>query len=73
MIQSKKVDLWRYEYVADLFREIGFTGDDLEMRVRTFLVFYALETSLYPSQSLEDRLTSLTLRHHCLTGVNTRH
>lgn len=67
----EQIDLSRYEYVENLFREIGFTGADLEMRVRTFLVFYALETSLYPNQSLEDRLTSLTLRHHCLTGVNT--
>lgn len=67
----EKIDLWRFEYVADLFKEIGFTGDELEMRVRTFLVFYTLETSLYPSQSLEDRLTSLTLRHQCLTGEVT--
>lgn len=67
----EKIDLWRFEYVADLFKEIGFTGDELEMRVRTFLVFYALETSLYPNQSVEDRLTSLMLRHQCLTGTNT--
>ena len=66
----EKIDLWRYEYVAGLFKEIGFTGEELEMRVRTFLVFYALETSLYPNQNLEDRLASLTLRHQCLTTIN---
>ena len=63
----EKIDLWRYEYVAELFKGIGFRGVELEMRVRTFLVFYALEMSLYPNQILENRLTSLTLRHQCLT------
>ena len=62
----KEVDLRRYEYVAHLFQELGFTGDDLEMRVRTFLVYYGLETSLYPNQKLEDRLVSMSLRHQCL-------
>ena len=66
----ESIDLNRYEYVAGLFEEIGFSGDELEMRVRTFLVFYALETSLYPNQNLENRLNSLILRHQCLTGLN---
>jgi len=66
----EEIDLRRYEYVAGIFKEIGFTGDDLKMRVRTFLVFYALETSLYPTQSLKDRIACLTLRHQCLTEVN---
>ncbi len=63
----EQVDLRRYQYVANLFQELGFTGDDQAMRVRTFLVFYGLETSLYPNQKLQDRLVSMTLRHQCLT------
>lgn len=64
------IDLRRYEYVAALFKEIGFSGNELEMRVRTFLVFYALETSLYPTQTLDERLTLSALRHQWLTRID---
>lgn len=35
----KRVDLARYAYVHSLFKEMGYEGDDLEMRARTFVVF----------------------------------
>ena len=63
----EQVDLKRYDYVANLFQEMGFTGDDLEMRVRTFVVFYGLESSLYPNQNMTSRLAAMELRHACLT------
>lgn len=63
----EEIDLKRYEYVAALFKEIGFTDNELEMRVRTFLVFYGLETSLYPNQTREERLALSALRHEWLT------
>lgn len=63
----EQVDLRRYEYVAGLFQELGFTGKELEVRVRTFQVFYTLETSLYPSQGMASRLEAVEIRHACLT------
>jgi len=65
----KKIDLRRYEFVSALFKEMGFTGDDLEMRVRTFLVFYSLEMTLYPNQNIDERMKFLELRHSWFTGV----
>jgi AcrR family transcriptional regulator len=68
----KQIDLGRYEFVAALFKEMGFTGDDLEMRVRTFLVFYSLEMTLYPTKNMADRMKFLELRHSWLTGVKNQ-
>jgi len=65
----KQIDLRRYEFVSALFKEMGFTGDDLEMRVRTFLVFYSLEMTLYPNQNIDERLKFLEIRHSWLTGM----
>ena len=65
----KQIDLRRYEFVSALFKEMGFTGDELEMRVRTFLVFYSLEMTLYPNQNLDDRMRFLEIRHSWLTGM----
>ncbi len=65
----KQIDLRRYEFVSALFKEMGFTGDDLEMRVRTFLVFYSLEMTLFPNQNIAERMKFLELRHSWLTGV----
>ena len=68
----KQIDLRRYEFVSDLFKEMGFTGDELEMRVRTFLVFYSLEMTLYPTKNMADRMKLIELRHSWLTGVKNR-
>ena len=65
----KQIDLRRYEFVSALFKEMGFTGDDLEMRVRTFLVFYSLEMILFPNQNIAERMKFLELRHSLLTGM----
>lgn len=35
----RDVDLARYRFIRSLFEEIGFTGIDLEVRVRTWLVY----------------------------------
>ena len=65
----KQIDLRRYEFVSALFKEMGFTGDDLEMRVKTFLVFYSLEMALFPNQNIAERMKFLELRHSLLTGM----
>ena len=33
------------------FKELGFVGDELEMRVRLFLCYFTLERIMFPDQS----------------------
>lgn len=54
----KRVDAARYTYVRSLFEEIGYEGEDLEMRVRTFIVFASSHNAIHfperPSQNHND-------------------
>jgi PAS domain S-box-containing protein len=43
----KKVDLARYRFIRSLFAKIGFEGDDLEDRVRLWLVFQSAQNTIY--------------------------
>ncbi len=62
----KKVERFRREYVQGLFREIGFRGDDLEMRTQTFYVFYSYQAVLRDRGSKAERLRRIKLRHRML-------
>lgn len=42
----RKVDLARYRFIRGLFEEMGFSGTDLETRVRVWLVFASANASL---------------------------
>ncbi|MBT8058588.1 MAG: TetR/AcrR family transcriptional regulator [Gammaproteobacteria bacterium] len=57
------VDRKRFEVVKSLFSEMGFTGDDLEMRTHTFVVTTSLEQQILVKlpKAKYDRL--LKLRH----------
>jgi AcrR family transcriptional regulator len=61
--QVKKVDEFRTDYVRSLFKEMGFTGDELDMRTRTFVVFYALEPGMFLRVPSKQQLKQLELRH----------
>ena len=63
----KKVDEFRLGYVRSLFEEMGFKGEELEMRTRTFVVFYSLEPGLFAGISRKEQLKQLKLRHALLT------
>ena len=63
----KKVDEFRLSYVRSLFEEMGFKGEELNMRTRTFVVFYSLEPGLFVDISHKDQLKQLELRHALLT------
>ncbi len=63
----QKVDEFRLGYVRSLFEEMGFKGEELEMRTRTFVVFYSLEHGLFAGISRKDQLKQLKLRHALLT------
>lgn len=44
----KKVDRFRMSTVRDLFRQMGFSNDELETRTRLFVVYHGFEYGLTP-------------------------
>ena len=64
----RKSDKTRYSYVRSLFQELGFKGEELEMRTRTFVVFYSLERAITVKETSKQRSTRLALRHRLLTS-----
>ncbi len=63
----KRADRVRYNTVKGLFAAIGFSGNELEMRTRTFVVYYSLEEAISVRESKKDRMASIELRHRILT------
>ena len=63
----KKNDELRYNFVRSLFSEIGFKGEELEMRTRTFVVYNSLETGLFYKLSKKKQFDQMKLRHIMLT------
>ena len=62
-----QVDESRLGYLRETFRELGFEGDDLEMRTRLFVCYHAWEMSMYGDES-ERKLARLQkLRIELLT------
>ena len=41
----------RLDYLRETFRELGFKGDDLEMRTRLFVCYHAWEMSMFRDES----------------------
>jgi AcrR family transcriptional regulator len=63
----RRVDKQRMEYVGSLFKEMGFTGQELEMRTRTFVGFHSLEHGILTRGSKKERRKLLKLRHAFFT------
>ena len=63
----KKVDKQRFAFVRSLFAELGFKGQELEMRTRTFVVFHSLELGSFVRGTKKERLKLLKLRHAFFT------
>ena len=58
----KKVDRARLAFVRRQFTELGFEGDDLEMRTRTFMTYYSVELAILARQSKRQRLAEVRPR-----------
>ena len=65
----KKIDDYRLNYVRSLFAEIGFKGDELKMRTRTFVVYFSLETALFSRMSHKEQLKHIQAMHALLTRL----
>jgi AcrR family transcriptional regulator len=57
----------RLHFLRTAFAEMGFEGDDLEMRAYTVLTFQTMEDHGYNQLSKEERLRHVKLRHDMLT------
>ena len=52
----RQVDKERLGLLRDLFAELGFRDEELEMTTRTFVTYYSLEHSILVHQSKRKRL-----------------
>ena len=54
----------RHDFIDNLIKEMGFRGDEVEMRTQLFLSYYTLEYSMYGKQpkAKKDKLLKLRLR-----------
>jgi len=61
--QVERVDRERYEYIKSLFVEMGFTGNDLEMRTMIFQAYHSLSPALFGALFEENWFKNEKLRH----------
>jgi AcrR family transcriptional regulator len=61
--QVERVDRERYEYIKSLFAEMGFTGNDLEMRTMIFQAYHSVSPALFGSIFEENRFKNEKIRH----------
>ena len=62
----KQTDAARYSFVRSIFQDLGFSGDELEMRTRTFVVFHSLEGVFTKGESSRAEKRRRKLRHRLL-------
>ena len=65
--EVERVDLMRYELVKSLFSEMGFEGDELEMRTMLFQAFHSVSNALEGQFFEKNRLKHEVLRCRLLT------
>ena len=65
--EVEKVDLARYEFVRLLFSEMGFEGQDLEDRLRIWLVFHSAQSTVFVPNDTEDTEEAINSRHAFFT------
>lgn len=62
----KRADKIRYNLVRELIADIGFTGEELEVRSRMFVVYYSLEKALSVKENKKERLARVKTMHKLL-------
>ncbi len=63
----RKVNRLRLEFVRDAFGELGFAGDELEMRTLLFVCYHTWEASTFRELSRKRRRTLIKKRIELLT------
>jgi AcrR family transcriptional regulator len=61
-----KVVKMRLDYLRGIFAELGFEGDELEMRTRLFVCYHSWEDTMFPGLSNQQHSKLLKLRYKFL-------
>lgn len=64
---ARKVNRMRLDLVRGAFCELGFTGDDLDMRAMLFVCYHTWESSMFPEISRKRRRQLIVGRIDLLT------
>jgi AcrR family transcriptional regulator len=64
----RKADSQRFEYVKEIFYDLGFRGTELEMRTRVFLAFHSLQHTMNTPKPSSGWDTELELRLDFFVG-----
>ena len=64
----KKANNLRMDFIRKAFEELGFSGDDLEMRTMLFACYHTWETSMFPGVSRKLRKELIGKRMDLLTA-----
>ena len=63
----RRTDQQRMGFVGSLFAEMGFKGEELEMRTSTFVVFHSMDREFSTGGSVKARRKLLRARHAFFT------
>jgi AcrR family transcriptional regulator len=69
---AKKVNRVRMDFISNTLSELGFKGDDLDMRAMLFVCYQSLESPMFPEISLKRRRELIRKRIDLLTRPTTR-
>lgn len=64
----RKVNKIRLDFVRSIFSELGFTGEDLEMRTRLYVCYQSTESSVFQEISRKQRRELIAKRVDLLTS-----
>ena len=64
----KKVNRLRLDFVSNSFSELGFNGDDLDMRAMLFVCYQSMELPMFPEISRKRRRELIGKRVELLTN-----
>lgn len=64
----RQVDRARIKTIRGLFRQLGFEGDELEMRTRSFVTYVSFELGITVRQSKKKRLECMRRYHQLVTS-----
>ena len=59
----KKVVQMRHDFTRNIFKDLGFVGDELEMRARLFHCYHAWEEVMFTDDNEEANITLQKLRY----------
>ena len=60
----KRVVKMRLDYIRSIFAELGFEGDELEMRTRLFVCYHSWEDTMFPDLSSQKHSKLQKLRYN---------